>query len=234
MLVVTSSPHYPKSNGLVKRNIQNVKHLLRKANESKQDAFLALLEFLKSPISGIDEAPAELLMSRKLTTRLPTSKSLLQPQPRSTSQIHHNLLTRKRRRRGFYDRGTRPLSKLHESEPVRMRRGREWTLAVVVKQHQAPRSYILATPDGTHMRRNRFHFQPTKEEASPTPCPAWETVASDESSPLRQPNTDTGIERPEMESHTPIFHKRNSPPEEVYGFEDQHSVVLKLYGILSS
>ena len=43
--VVTSSPHYPKSNGLIEKNIQTVKQLLRKADESKQDAFLALLEF---------------------------------------------------------------------------------------------------------------------------------------------------------------------------------------------
>ena len=106
----------------------------------------------------MDESPAELLMSRKLRTRLSTSKSLLQPQPRSTSQIRHNLLTREQRQKAFYDRGTRPLSKLHEGEPVRMKRGREWTLAVVVKQHQAPLSYIVATPDGTQMRRNRFRL----------------------------------------------------------------------------
>ena len=116
-----------------------------------------------------------------------------------------------------------------------MKRGREWTPAVVVKQHQAPRSYIVATPDGTQMRRNRFHLQPTKVEASPAPCPAWEAVASDESNPRMQPNTDAGIETPEMESHPNIpQRRRNNPPEEVYGFEDHHSVLLKLCRILSS
>ena len=203
--VVTSSPHYPRSNGLVERNVQTVKQLLRKADESKQDAFLALLEFRNSPISGMDESPAELLMSRKLRTRLPTSKSLLQPQPRPTSQIRYNLLTRQQRQKAFYDRGTRPLFKLHEGEPVRMMRGREWTPAVVVKQHQAPRSYIVATPNGTQMRRNRFHLQPTKEEASPAPCPAWEAVtSSDESNSPMQPSTDAGIETPEIGSHPNI------------------------------
>ena len=73
--VVTSSPHYPKSNGLVERNVQTIKQLLKKADESKQDAFLALLEFRNSPISGMEESPAELLMSRKMRTRLPTPKS---------------------------------------------------------------------------------------------------------------------------------------------------------------
>ena len=60
---------------------------------------------------------------------------------------------------------------LNEGEPVRMKRGRDWTPAVVVQQHQTPRSYIVATPDGTQMRRNRFHLQPTKEEAFPAPSP---------------------------------------------------------------
>ena len=54
--VVSSSPHYPKSNGLVERNVQTVKQLLRKADESKQDAFLALLEFRNTPISGMEDS----------------------------------------------------------------------------------------------------------------------------------------------------------------------------------
>ena len=202
--VVSSSLHYPKSNGLVERRIQTVKQLLWKADESKQDAFLALSEFRKSPISEMDESTAELLKSRKLRTRLPTSKSLLQPQPRSTSSIRRDLLTRQQRQKAFYDRGTRPLSKLHEGEPVRVKRRRKWTPAVVVKRHQALRSNIAAIPDETQMRRNRFHLQPTEVEASPAPCPAREAVASDESNTGMQPNTDTGIETQEMESHPNI------------------------------
>ena len=91
--VVTSSPHYPKSNGLVERNVQTIKQLLKKVDESKQDAFLGLLEFRNSPISGMEESPAELLMSRKLRTRLPTPKYLLKPMPRPTSQVRQQLLS---------------------------------------------------------------------------------------------------------------------------------------------
>ena len=88
---------------------------------------------------------------------------------------------------------------------MRMKRGREWTPAVVVKRQQAPRSNIVATPDGTQMSRNRFHLQPIKEEASPATRPAREAVASDESNPRMQPNTDVGIETPEMGSHAPQY-----------------------------
>ena len=64
--VVTLSPHYLKSNRLVERNVQTIKQLLKKVDESKQDVFVALLEFCNSPISGMEEYPAELLTSRKL------------------------------------------------------------------------------------------------------------------------------------------------------------------------
>ena len=163
--VVTSSPHYPKSNGLVERNVQTIKQLLKKADESKQDAFLALLEFRSSPISGMEESPSELLMSRKLRTRLPTPKDLLKPIPRPTSQVRQQLLSRQRSQKNFYDRVTRPLPELHQGEAVRIQQGREWKPAVVVKQHVAPRSYLAATQDDKQMRRNRVHLQQTKEAA---------------------------------------------------------------------
>lgn len=54
--VATSTLHYPKSNGLVERNVQTIKQLLKRVDESKQDhmTFFALLEFRNSTISGMD------------------------------------------------------------------------------------------------------------------------------------------------------------------------------------
>ena len=123
--VVTSSPQYLKSNGLVERNVKTIKLLLKKADESKQDAFLALLEFRNSPNSGTEESPAELLMSRKMRTRLPTPKYLLKPIPRPTSQVRRQLRSRQRNQKNFYYRGIRPLPELHQGEAVRIQQGRE-------------------------------------------------------------------------------------------------------------
>ena len=53
--VVTSSLHCPNSNGLIERNKQTIKQLLKKVDGSKQDEFLALLEFHSSPISAMKE-----------------------------------------------------------------------------------------------------------------------------------------------------------------------------------
>ena len=163
-----------------------------KADESKQDAFLPLLEFRNSPISGMEESPAELLVSRKLRTRLPTPKYLLKPMPRPTSQVRQQLLSRQRSQKNFYDRGTRPLPQLHHGEAVRIQQGSEWKPVVVVK-HVAPRSYIVATPDGTQMRRNRVHLQQTKEAAQVV-SPDLEPVGNESCPPLPQ-NTEDRVKQ---------------------------------------
>ena len=60
--VVTSSPNYAQSNGLAERNVQTM-NLLRKAKEGMKDEQLALLEFRNTSITGLQESPAQLLMS---------------------------------------------------------------------------------------------------------------------------------------------------------------------------
>ena len=64
--MVTSSPNYAQSNGLTERNMQTIKNLLRKAKEGMKDEQLTLLEFRNTPKTGLQESPAELLMSQRL------------------------------------------------------------------------------------------------------------------------------------------------------------------------
>jgi hypothetical protein len=134
--VVTNSPHYPRSNGLVERNVQTIKRLLKESNDSKQDAFLALLEFRNSPISGMEQSPAELLMSRKLRAKLPIPKHLLKPKLQPGNDVRQRLRVRQLRQKAAYDQGTKQLSSLQPKESVRIRQGGVWNPAVVVEQHK--------------------------------------------------------------------------------------------------
>jgi len=75
--IVTSSPGYARSNGQSERCVQTIKLLFKKAEESRTDPHIALLNYRAAPLSGSDKSPAELFMSRKLRTKLPVVSSQL-------------------------------------------------------------------------------------------------------------------------------------------------------------
>ena len=73
----TSSPLYPKSNGLAERTVQTVKRILKKAYDGGEDPYLALLSYRNTAAKSY--SPAELLMGRSLRTRLPVKSNALEP-----------------------------------------------------------------------------------------------------------------------------------------------------------
>lgn len=73
-----SSPLYPRSNGLVERYVQTLKASLTKALQTGGDISSVLLDYHASPMDGLP-SPAEMLMGRKLRTRVPMHPDLLQP-----------------------------------------------------------------------------------------------------------------------------------------------------------
>lgn len=62
--IITSSPHYPKSNGLAGKAVGIAKNIFKKTGEEGVDIRAALLEYRNTPISGLNVSPAEMLMSR--------------------------------------------------------------------------------------------------------------------------------------------------------------------------
>ncbi|CAB4036001.1 Hypothetical predicted protein [Paramuricea clavata] len=75
----TSSPYYPKSNGLAEKAVQTVRRLLTKAKADDKYPYLSLLEYRNTPIDDVGP-PSQLLMSRRLKSILPTTTSQLQLQ----------------------------------------------------------------------------------------------------------------------------------------------------------
>ena len=159
--VSTSSPRYPQSNGMSERAIQTIKNLLRKACEDGNDPYIVLLEYRNTPISGLKESPAQLLMSRILKSKLPTVESLLKPQVVDNPQ--QKLRQRSGKQKMYYDRNAKLLPIIKEGETARIRKGKTWEPAIVTAQHTAPRSFMVTTPDGTAYRQNRRHLLPTDE-----------------------------------------------------------------------
>lgn len=155
---VTSSPLYPRSNGLAERNVQTIKRLLKKATEDNTEWQLALLNFRNTPVTGENYSPAQLLMGRSLNTRLPVGPQALVPKLIHTEQVRHVRHEKNYKMKQQYDRGTKPLTPLSAGERVRMKDGKVWREAQVVKKASTDRSYWVKVDNGGTYRRNRAHI----------------------------------------------------------------------------
>jgi len=109
----TSSPNFPQSNGQVERTIQTLKRLLKKADYENKDPYLSLLKFRNTPVSGLSYSPAQILMSKRLRTKIPCALKLLEP---CVVDISDNLTILQSRQQYYYNRGTKPLDILKEGE----------------------------------------------------------------------------------------------------------------------
>ena len=70
---ITSSPHYPQSNGLAEKYVQIVKNLFYKAKEEGKDLFKCLMVYHNTPLSNSLLSPMQILTSRSARSSLPMS-----------------------------------------------------------------------------------------------------------------------------------------------------------------
>ena len=60
---ITSSPHYPQSNGLVEKYTQIVKNLFYKAQEEGKDLYKSLMIYRNTPLSSPIQSSMQILQS---------------------------------------------------------------------------------------------------------------------------------------------------------------------------
>lgn len=136
--------------------MQTVKRLWRKA----PDKHLALLDYRTTPLESVGLSPAQLLMGRRPRNNLPTACRLLAPtaydplkvkclldQTKDTQKHHHDL-----------KKAGKPCIDLKPGDEVRMQPfpgSHTWTPAVVVRQHSAPRSFVVSSGDKQYRRTSQ-------------------------------------------------------------------------------
>ena len=108
-----SSPRNPQSNGMAERCVQTMKASLIKTMEEAEDMDLALLTYKTTPLSRELPSPAELLNSRKYKTLLPTCIV-----PTRLQQIYKSWTKEKKTQAQQYNKGTRVLPRLEQSQRV--------------------------------------------------------------------------------------------------------------------
>ena len=119
---------------------------------------------IETPISGLKESPAQLIISRMLKSKFPTIESLLKLQAVDNPQ--QTLQQRSDKQKMYFDRNAKVLPSIKQGKAARVRKGKTWEPATVIAQHSTTRSYLVKTPDDTAYRRNRRRLLPTVESPS--------------------------------------------------------------------
>ncbi|CAB4042363.1 Transposon Ty3-I Gag-Pol poly [Paramuricea clavata] len=161
----TSSPLYPRSNGFVERMVQTVKNLLCKSEAAGEDPYLALLTYRTTPVDNNLPSPAKLLNQREYRTLLPCSGRLQRCQTTPANQEQLQLRQDVQKRQHDVN-SPRVLSKLLPEQKVVVFQPRKktWTPGKVIQESNKPRSYVVETPNGGEVRRNRIHLKPVIED----------------------------------------------------------------------
>ena len=152
---VTSSPHYPQSNGMAERMVKTAKSLLEKS----ADPYLALLAYRTTPLPWCGHSPAQLAMGRPLRKENPLVLSTLILEWSYLTSFCQKDAEMKRKQKEDYDRchRARSLSPLPNSTPDWVRTQNRPDPGRVIQSADTPQSYLVEAPSGT-VRRNQRHL----------------------------------------------------------------------------
>ena len=151
---ITSSPHYPQSNGLAEKYVQIVKSLFKKAKEEGKSYDQALYIYRTTPLDNSLQSPMQILQQRTGRLDLPLSKSAqakmgIYQADQFRKQDKHQATTSH-----DYTLGQHVM---YQSPP-----DKRWYPAQITSLCQAKRSYIITSKDGAQYRRTQAHLKPYK------------------------------------------------------------------------
>ncbi|KAL4127163.1 hypothetical protein QTP88_011361 [Uroleucon formosanum] len=164
--ITTSSPRYPKSNGLAEKGVSIAKSILKRSDEGKVDKQLMLLEYRNSAIIGSKFSPAQLLMSRTLRSKIPILNNSLQP-----TLVNNFKLVRENKNmktKLYYDKNSK-VKNNNDFQPGQKIMFRDlltktWKPDKIINKYNTPRSYVFSDDTGNNKRRNIVHLRPAGKQ----------------------------------------------------------------------
>ena len=153
---ITSSPHYPQSNGFAEALVGITKKLMEKSVKEGKLWNYGLLQYRTTPISSTLPSPLEMLTGRIPHSSLPQLPSSI-GKNMETSRIHQELL-----RRQPHNNTSTGTMDLEPGQPVFVKKvnGNVWRTATVDQSAAEPDSYWVRFPDNSILRRTRSMIKP--------------------------------------------------------------------------
>ena len=163
----TTSPYRPQANGMVESAVKTAKMLIRTAEHSGGDVWMAMLDFRNTPSQGMATSPAQRMFNRRTQTSVPISASLLQPVVTTASdEEDRKKLTEQQCK--YYKSASTPLQDLAVGQRVWLHPatvgGKENVEGQISKKREEPRSYDIELDTGKILRRNRGEMVPVHQE----------------------------------------------------------------------
>ncbi len=185
--VVTSSPLYPRSNGLAEKSVSVAKSMLRKSYESACDVYVSLMEYRNTPLKDVGVSPAQLMLNRRIKTKIPTNTNMLAPKNFDVD-IKDKLNAKIVQSKQYYDKNCKVRSSNFQvNDPVMIQKGNVWEPGRIRQIYKTPRSYVVTQSNGRDVRRNSIHLRKSLN-CTPTHNPEPELQSKHSHPPMTENN----------------------------------------------
>ncbi|KAI8128832.1 hypothetical protein CVS40_1690 [Lucilia cuprina] len=161
--IITSSPNYPRSNGLAERIVGVAKKIL-KTSETKEKVYNALLKYRNTPVKDLNYSPAQLLLHRRLRTKIPITDKLLEHNSKYMNNkiIREEMENKVKNLEKYYNRKTKKRNDFKIGDKIffKIDSSKKWIPGIIINYHNTPRSYIIKSLiDERIYRRNSYHIK---------------------------------------------------------------------------
>ena len=148
---ITSSPHYPQSNGLAEKYVQIIKNLFHKAKEEGQDLYKCLMTYRNTPLLSHLQLQMQILSSRATRSTL-----LLSNAAKKQTGLYSEELRVKQKNQHLPTHDLCLDQTVMYQDPT----NKKWYPAKITKLCDEARSYIISIDDGTQYRKIQKHLKP--------------------------------------------------------------------------
>ena len=210
---IFTNPYHPQSNGQAERYVQTIKTMIKKAILENKDYNVSLLNYRNTPIQSLEASPAQLLMSRRLRSKLPTLKKSLKP----TLHINKSsrIIQRQNTQAKYYNlRAGKHFPPLKIDDQIKYKQhDNKWKSGKITKTNNpGSRDYEITNYLNHKLRRNRIHI--FKSHATENKCSSDNTQTPD-----TQNNGQTLFEPEDITNYVTRY-GRTVQPVQRYGYEN--------------